>query len=110
MGEGRSVQIRESIACEQLNRTLDPSQRLGNGLATRLEVPARLPIDVPDAANAPQVENQADDAKPHDRNLTTQDLIAEQRLIQLKRHNERDRIEDAKVRGDLVEAEAAQSD
>lgn len=111
VGEGRSAQIRESIACQQLNRTLDPSQRLGNGLGTRLEIPARLSLD-PSAAGQHKESQSAEDggATRRDPNLmTTQDLIAEQKLIQLRRQNERDRIEDAKARGDLVEAAGAQA-
>ena len=53
-GEGRNAKIRTAVAIEQLQRTLDPSQRFGaNGTATRSspvaiaedrpDVPARLP-------------------------------------------------------------------
>ncbi|MBD9621877.1 hypothetical protein IB279_02850 [Ensifer sp. ENS06] len=53
-GEGRSAKIRTAVAIEQLQRTLDPSQRFGaNGTATRTapstvaddraDVPARQP-------------------------------------------------------------------
>jgi len=53
-GEGRSAKIRTAVAIEQLQRTLDPSQRFGsNGTATRstpitvaddrADVPARQP-------------------------------------------------------------------
>lgn len=43
VGEGREQRIRVAVACEQLRRRLDPGQRLGNGLGTRLTIPAAPP-------------------------------------------------------------------
>jgi hypothetical protein len=37
VGEGREQRIRETVACQQLRRSLDVSQSLGNGLSTNLQ-------------------------------------------------------------------------
>jgi hypothetical protein len=96
VGQGRNAQLRESVACQQLNRTLDISQRLGNGLATRLTStpPAQQPIDF-DAGRAAGGDAPA---------ATTQDRIAIERLEQARRQNERDRRDDAVACGLLVDA------
>ena len=39
VGEGRCARIRVSVACQQLKRNLDISQRFGNGITTRLDQP-----------------------------------------------------------------------
>lgn len=43
VGEGRGAQVRVAVALEQLRRRLDISQRLGNGLSTRLDNDAPAP-------------------------------------------------------------------
>ncbi len=105
VGTGRESRIRESLACQQLNRTLDSSQRLGNGLTTRLS-PTSPPVRRSVEASAVSADDGFDELS----SPTTQDMIAEQRLIQLKRQNERDLIEDAKARGLLVDAKAMQAE
>ena len=42
VGEGRCARIRVSVACQQLKRNLDISQRFGNGITIRLDQP--LPV------------------------------------------------------------------
>jgi hypothetical protein len=55
VGEGRSAKIRISVACQQLKRTLDVAQRLGNGISTRLDLqPPAVPADAEAISEAPQ--------------------------------------------------------
>lgn len=53
VGEGRSAKIRVEVALGQLKLRRDVGQALGNGLATRLEIPAAF---VPARARAAEIE------------------------------------------------------
>ncbi|MBS8259739.1 hypothetical protein DYI23_05860 [Roseibium polysiphoniae] len=41
VGTGRAAKIRLEVACRDLNHVLDISQRIGNGLETQLDLPAK---------------------------------------------------------------------
>jgi hypothetical protein len=93
-GEGRTAQIRVAVANQQLNLRLDISQRLGNGINTRLDQGPRpaaadaLPLAAPPAGDS--VEEQ----------------IKRARLRQIELDN-RKSAEDAALRaGKLIDAEA----
>lgn len=94
VGEGRSAQIDEELACQQLDQRLDIDQRhSGNGLKTTL-LTAAVP---PAASDAPQV-------------YTVADRIAEQRLELLQRQNREKATEEAVKLGMLCEtADARQA-
>ncbi|MEP3502650.1 MAG: hypothetical protein ABJN81_03830, partial [Roseibium sp.] len=51
VGTGRAAKIRLEVACRDLNHVLDISQRIGNGLETQLDLPAK-----PSAAQESQPE------------------------------------------------------
>lgn len=85
VGEGRGARIRESVACQQLNRSLDVSQRFGNGLSTRLDTP--LLDRLPGQSAVSELTTGTGSTN------TVQDQIAEQKLIEIKRRNEREEIQ-----------------
>jgi hypothetical protein len=113
VGEGRSAQIVESVAIEQLRQRLDITQRFGNGLDTRLppaaaasnqaiEAPPRDLLE-PAAPVTPQPT-----ARPPERELTVDPVdekIKRERLEQIQRANRRAAIEEAAETGRLVGAE-----
>jgi hypothetical protein len=112
VGEGRNARIRDSIACQQLNRTLDMSQRLGNGLSTRLTTSPSLPFSSPTlSAGISEVGSGDTPTSPPGSPIpTTQDMIAHERLIQVRRQNERERIDDEITRGRLVDGTKARQE
>jgi hypothetical protein len=94
VGDGRTAQIDEAIACQQLNVRLDIDQRLsGNGLGTRLD------LDTP-----PQ---PGDRQAPTPTSTTVERQIAEGRLESIQRANRKAALEEIVELGQLVDAAAA---
>ena len=88
VGEGRCARIRVSVACQQLKRNLDISQRFGNGITTRLDQP--LPAsDVGPAADP--IEEQ----------------LKREKLEQLQRLNRKAAREEAEKVGKLTDSDLA---
>ncbi|APH71438.1 hypothetical protein [Aquibium oceanicum] len=104
-GSGRSAKIIVERAKADLRLTLDISQRLGNGIETRLDA------DDPEAdagTAAPQ------DAAPAREGRAPQPTgveyeIKQQKLEQLRRANRNAAIADAEASGTLVETEASRA-
>jgi hypothetical protein len=87
-GAGRDAKIRVRTACQQLKRSLDVGQMVGNGLTTRLDVPAPadahvLPFQSP--ATAPD---------------TIEEQIKRERLEGIRRDN-RKKAEDEAARAGI---------
>jgi hypothetical protein len=95
-GEGRFAKIRVAVALEQLGRKLDMSQRLGNGLSTRLDAP-RFDLDAP---------RQADANPPRD---SVEDEFKRERLRALRLSNEREAEKRLAEQGRYVLADQAQA-
>lgn len=107
VGEGRNAQIRESVAIAQLNQKLDVVQRFGNGLSTRLDLPAPppAPMPIPGAVPAPApTEPAAPDAPRID---PIEEQIKRERLEQLRRANRKNAEDEATRAGLLVNAETS---
>lgn len=104
IGEGRAAKIVEAIAIAQLNEKLDVGQRFGNGLATRLDLPAPVaaPVAAAAAVAAPPVA-QRDDQPVID---SVEKQIARERLEALQRQNRAGAIEEAERAGRLTDSEA----
>jgi hypothetical protein len=116
VGEGRSAQIRESVACAQLRQRLDPMQMTANGLSTQLGGPPAslaaptavapapgsdmLPLHAPASAGSlplpPLIES-------------LEEKIKRQRLEQLERDNRKGVREEAIAAGMLTDAAAAKA-
>ncbi|MBB3608658.1 hypothetical protein [Rhizobium sp. BK602] len=98
IGIGRNAKIDVERAKADLRGTLDISQRLGNGIDTRLD--PDLPFDRPSQPTgrtippAPSVDND----------------IKAQKLEQLRRINRNGAIAEAQQRGQLVDAEASRAE
>lgn len=107
VGEGRSAQIDEAIAIEQLRRNLDIDQRHSmNGLDTNLV------LDLPPAASRAGVEQEAGPAiapAPLPSSGSVENKIALARLEGLERSNRRAQIEEAEQLGRLVDADQARA-
>jgi hypothetical protein len=111
-GEGRFERIVESIACAQLNIRLDLSQRLGNGIATRLD--AVTPASATPSGKLPEgpvpAALPAGAPAPPSRPLSAADAVATQiqleRLEQIQRVNRREAIAEAVEAGALTDATA----
>ncbi len=107
-GSGRSAKIIVERAKADLRLTLDISQRLGNGIETRLD--ADGPDDPePDAGTGAQR-----DAVPVREGRPVQPTgveyeIKQQKLEQLRRANRNAAIADAEASGTLVETEASRA-
>lgn len=99
VGEGRFAQIRESIACEQLRRALDPMQMTANGLSTKLDAP--LPVVLPFE------RPPADGAAPSPSPGTIEDKIKAARLEGIERQNREARRDEAVKAGRLTDLEVA---
>jgi len=95
VGEGRTAQIRASVACAQLKRTLDISQRFANGATTRLDAAAPLPLPPP-AACAPPSAPAAD---------PIEDIFRAEKLEQLRRANRKAAREEAEAAGRLTDSD-----
>lgn len=100
-GQGRAARIRVSVAQAQLNRSLDISQRMGNGLETRIVPPAPKVIALPSQPTA--------DAPPLD---TVEERIKAEKLREASFRNRKLEEEERARRGIYVladDAEAAQN-
>jgi hypothetical protein len=106
VGEGRSAQIDVAIADEQLKQRLDLSQRLGNGLSTRLGQTAAATtssVELPLAtAEAPPVAPPAPSAID-----TIEEAFKREKLEGLQRENRKRAEEEAARAGRYVDAQAA---
>lgn len=106
-GSGRSAKIIVERAKADLRLTLDISQRLGNGIETRLDADDPE-ADAGSGAGAPQ------DAPPAREGRAPQPTgveyeIKQQKLEQLRRANRNAAIADAEASGTLVETEASRA-
>jgi hypothetical protein len=111
VGEGRDAQIHVARARAQLNLSLDISQRMGNGLSTRLEGPAPAPPAAPqlatDAATTAQVlpfQRPPATEPPRD---PIEEQIKRERLETARRTNRKMAEEEAARSGRYVLAEHA---
>lgn len=96
VGEGRSAKIDVAKAMVALNQKIDPGQRLGNGLNTKIEVPASGTTVVPDSAQEP--------ANAAPTGPTIEDRLKHEKLMTAQRANRRQAEDDALRRGQLVPA------
>lgn len=112
VGEGRSAQIRESVAVAQLRHKLDPMQMTANGLTTNLASPASpaspiqapalppiadvLPFAAPPAAPISPVPDDSVEAQ-----------IKAARLEQIARQNREGQRQEAVAAGRLTDAAQA---
>jgi len=88
VGEGRCARIRVSVACQQLKRNLDISQRFGNGITTRLDQPSPVSEVGPPAD---PIEEQ----------------LKREKLEQLQRLNRKAAREEAEKVGRLTDSDLA---
>ncbi|TAK50248.1 MAG: hypothetical protein EPO23_03315 [Xanthobacteraceae bacterium] len=99
-GEGRNARIIEAIAVTQLRQKLDVVQMTGNGIGTRLDLPATKPAapgdDVPSVRSAPLIPLE-----------TIEDKIKQERLESLRRDNRRRAEDEAERAGRLTDAQEA---
>lgn len=112
VGEGRSAQIRESIACEQLRRKLDPMQMTANGLTTKLGPPpaSRSRADKDQFDSLPLESSPRAVAAPlNPFGDSIEDKIKLQRLEQIERQNREGRRQEALDSGRLTDAAAAKA-
>lgn len=105
-GEGPKARIVESIAVAQLRTRLDPHQRLGNGLTTRLNLDP--PPAPPAQAPAPSLKPTAS-ARPPEVDEVGEAIRREQ-LESLQRRNRREALEEAAAAGRLADAQAARQE
>jgi hypothetical protein len=105
VGDGRSAQIDEAIAIEQLRRTrhIDQAHSM-NGLGTRLELDPAAPPATPHSEAAPSASSSAPPPPIVD---SVESKIAAARLEGLERANRRAAIDEAQELGDLVAASVA---
>jgi DNA-binding transcriptional regulator YdaS (Cro superfamily) len=90
-GEGRLAKIRVAVALSQLRRTLDVSQRLGNGFTTDLSGGSAVDAPINRAAPADDIDDEFKRLK----------------LEQLARANRNASREEAEANGRLTDAERA---
>lgn len=98
-GSGRNAKIRVEQAKADLRLTLDVSQRLGNGIETRLDGHPS-PSSAQPSAVAPAIGGTQSGLDYE---------IKQQKLNQLLRTNRNGAIEEAKARGQLIETDEAQA-
>lgn len=115
VGEGRTAQIRESVACEQLRAKLDPMQMTGNGLTTVLK-PAAAAAPLPAGDNvlpfgpAPIAgASSSPPPAPPAAGDTIEDEIKRLRRDQLLRQEREAQRQEAIAAGQLTDAVAARS-
>jgi DNA-binding transcriptional regulator YdaS (Cro superfamily) len=102
VGEGRSSRIRAAVACAQLKRGLDLSQRLGNGITTRLELPAQpasLPSVAPSSSSPAPLQPAVD---------PIEEQLKREKLEEWQRKNRIAARQEAESSGRLTDAELAQ--
>jgi len=104
VGEGRRARIRVSVACQQLKRNLDISQRFGNGITTRLDQPSPVSEIGADFATPPAAV--AASPKPPAADPIEEQLKRE-KLEQLQRLNRKAAREEAEKVGKLTDSDLA---
>jgi hypothetical protein len=122
MGEGRTSRIFESIAVDQLRRSLDIHQRLGNGGATHLNLDPPAPA-APRAPGLQLVQPSGGNVLPLDRQTrqappakaTTQvdevgEAIRREQLEALQRKNRREAIDEEAQSGRFTDADASRQE
>lgn len=97
-GSGRNAKIIVDRAKQDLRLTLDVSQRLGNGIDTRLDDEGPLPGSVP-------LFNSPTSSPPEPKAHGIDYEIKQQKLEQARRANRNAAIEDAQARGQLTNTE-----
>jgi len=108
-GEGRSAQIRESVAVSQLRQKLDAMQMTANGLTTNLA--SQMPSAPAPAATVavadvlPFTAPQAERETPRDDSV--EDKIKAARLEQIARQNREGQRQEAVAAGRLADATLA---
>lgn len=105
IGSGQRAKIDVERAKADLRLMLDVSQRLGNGIDTRLD-------DGEDGSDTPEFgkPNRKDiDEDPFQRRGGVDFEIKQQKLEQIRRVNRNAAIEDAKSAGSLIETDASRS-
>lgn len=93
VGEGQRAKIDVEAAKTDLRRTLDISQRLGNGISTRIDA---------DAATWPASEAMAPSAPPPEPPRGIDQELKLEKLQQIRRANRNAAIADAQSRGELI--------
>jgi len=101
VGEGRRARIRVSVACAQLKRSLDISQRFGNGITTKLDHPLPDPPESAGVASPAPSPNSPAPLEP------IEEQLKREKLEQLQRLNRRAAREEAKKNGRLTDADLA---
>lgn len=101
VGEGRNAQIDVEFANEQLRQRLDMAQRVGNGLATRLDPETPAP-GLPLAPGAPSSAPTGD--------TSIDVLFKRERLEGERRKNRREAEEEAANAGRFVDSQAARAE
>ncbi|UXS04459.1 hypothetical protein [Agrobacterium tumefaciens] len=105
IGSGQRAKIDVERAKADLRLSLDVSQRLGNGIDTRLD-------DDDDGGNTPELGKPGRkdlDDDPFQRRGGVDFEIKQQKLEQIRRVNRNAAIEDAKSAGTLIETDASRS-
>lgn len=102
VGEGRSAQIRESVAVSQLKTRLNIDQRIANGLGTRLTIEVPAPVKQADAASAVVPPPPAGDP--------IEEQIKRARLAGIEFDNRKKAEEEAARSGRLTDAEGARAE
>ena len=108
-GVGRSAKIIVEQAKADLRLTLDVSQRLGNGIETRLDAAAAA-ITAGETASRNGSAHQAPSAPPPIALTGIDHEIKQQKLEQIRRANRNAAINDARERGQLIETEASRAE
>ncbi|MEP0233446.1 MAG: hypothetical protein ABJD99_07890, partial [Roseibium sp.] len=95
VGTGRAAKIRLEVACRDLNHVLDISQRIGNGLETQLDLPAK-----PSAAqeSQPETARHAQQSALPDAN-SPEAQIKQERLRSLQFQNRKAASEEEAAKG-----------
>lgn len=103
VGHGRSAKINVDRARADLRLTLDISQRLGNGIDTRLDDDEDA-VPVFDRGRGPELPfAQPTSSGGQPKAPSTDQLIKQEKLDQLRRANRNAAIADAQTAGQLVE-------
>lgn len=101
-GQGPRAKIRVAVADEQLRQRLDLVQRIGNGLATRLDASA--------AQAAEQIAPAAAAAAPASSSTALEEAFKRGRLEALERENRRRAEEEAARAGRFVDSQTARAE
>lgn len=111
VGRGRTAKVRVERACEELRMTLDISQRLGNGIDTKLDLdqhPQRQPVMSHAAAPAPAPVITPQERKPPE-TLSAEAQIKQERLKSLQFANRKAAVEEEAASGRFILAADAQA-